>query len=434
MATINYLIKGQNNPTVIYLRFKNGRSLDTTVSTSLLVNPGHWSQSKQKIKPLVEARDKDHINSQLEKLKLHLFEQFNLDNSKGALINNRWLKTNVESFFNRSTSTNEHEIYFTSYMDHFIKEAPKRVLREKQRPVLDKTIARYRTTCNRIKDYETILNKRLRLDEINLKFHKDYLVYMFDKLQYGGNTVGKDIALIKMVCREAKSDGLIVNSQVEDKNFYIPTAKTQDTYLNEHEINMIFNYDLADRERLDNVRDLFIIGLRTGLRVSDFMRLKTTNLKRDFIEIKTLKTGKEVAIPLHSQVGAVLRKRNGKFPSKISDQKFNEYVKELCQLVGIDEVIEGKLMNPETKRKEFGSFAKYRLISSHTCRRSFASNLYGQLPTPVIMSITGHSTESSFLKYIKISSKENAETLNKFWKRQAAEQGLEEVKMRIVNS
>ena len=434
MATINFIIKGQNNPTAIYLRFKNGRTLDATVSTSLLINPTHWSQLKQKVKPLVEARDKDHINSQLEKLKGHLFEQFNLDNSKGTLINSRWLKTNVESFFNRSTSTNEHEVYFTSYMEYFIENAPKRVLREKQRPVLEKTIVRYKTTCSRIKDYEKGINKRFRLEEINLKFHKDYLGYMFDTLQYGGNTVGKDIALIKMICREAKFEGFRTNLQVEDKNFYIPTEKTKDTYLNDEEIDCVFNYDLSNSERLGNVRDLFIIGLRTGLRVSDFMRLKTANLKREFIEIKTLKTGKEVSIPLHYQVEAVLKKRNGKFPNKISDQKFNEYVKELCQLIGLDEVIEGKLMNPETNRKEFGSYPKYKLISSHTCRRSFASNLYGKLPTPVIMGITGHSTETSFLKYIKISPKENAETLGRFWKKQAEQNGLEEVKLKVVGN
>ena len=418
MATLNFIIKGKKNPSTIFLRFKHGRKFDITTSTSLLVNPNHWSKVKQRIKPLADAKDKDFINSKLDKLRSVVLEKFNRDYSTGKLVNREWLKMQIELFFNRSVSTNEHEIYFTSYIEYFINKAPTRYLRDKQRPVLKSTIAKYKSTWNRLKQYEEKLNRRFRLEEIDLKFHKDYLVFMLDELKYGGNTVGKDITQIKMFCREAKTDGLYISPQVENRKFYIPSAKTKDVYLNDDEITRIFEFDFEGNDRLNNVRDLFIIGSRTGLRVSDFMRLKTNNLKKDMIQIETMKTGKEVSIPLHSQVKETLAKREGKFPHKISVQKFNSYLKEVCKNVGIKEVVEGKLMNVETKRKEFGKYEKYKLISSHTCRRSFASNLYGKLPTAVIMAITGHSTEKSFLKYIKITPQEHAKTLDKFWKQQ----------------
>ena len=87
-------------------------------------------------------------------------------------------------------------------------------------------------------------------------------------------------------------------------------------------------------------------------------------------------------------------------PYKLSSQKFNEYLKELCQVCGIDEVTTGTKYNPKTQRKELGKYPKYELITSHSFRRSFATNYYKKIPTPILIEITGHSKESLFLEYI----------------------------------
>ena len=200
----------------------------------------------------------------------------------------------------------------------------------------------------------------------------------------------------------------------------------KDIYLTDTEINKIYNFDFSYSQRLQNAKDLFIIGLRTGLRISDFMYIKEINLKQGFIHIETKKTGQKVIIPLHQQIKEIYNRRGG-LPYAISHQKFNLYIKEICKLVGIDELTEGAIMNTQTKRKEQGIYPKYKLVSSHTCRRSFASNLYGKLPNRVIMDITGHKTETQFLKYIKITKEENAETLRKFWANEQKEQGYTNV-------
>ena len=230
-----------------------------------------------------------------------------------------------------------------------------------------------------------------------------------------------------MWCKNIELEGLPINPQYKHSEFMALSNKTKDTYLNETEINAVYDFDFSTSTRLDNARDLFIIGLRTGLRISDFLRLKDINLNRGFIEIETAKTGEPVIIPLHNQIQAILNKRNGALPYTISDQKFNEYIKEICQKVGINELTDGAKMNPETKRKETGLYPKYELISSHTCRRSFASNLYGKLPNMVIMAITGHTTEAVFLKYIKITKKEHAETLKTYWANEQTKQGYTDV-------
>lgn len=158
------------------------------------------------------------------------------------------------------------------------------------------------------------------------------------------------------------------------------TEQTKDIHLTIKEIETIFNLNLSTNPRLENVRDLFIIGLNIGLRVSDFLRLDLSYIKDDTIRIKAQKTRKIAEIPISSQIEKTLAKRNGNLPKAISEQKFNEYIKEIGQLAGFTQKVQGAKMNKETKRKEKGLYPKYELMTSHICRRSFATNLYGQIP------------------------------------------------------
>ena len=216
-----------------------------------------------------------------------------------------------------------------------------------------------------------------------------------------------------------------------------PKETATDIYLTTAEIEKIFKYDFSDKPYLDNARDLLIIGLNTGLRISDFMRLDLSHIKKDTIHIIAQKTGKIAEIPINKQIEFTLNKQGGALPHSISEQKFNEYLKEIGEKVGFTEMVTGgktECINEaeatakgikKVFRKVSGTFPKYELMTSHICRRSFATNLYGQIPTPVIMAITGHSTETQFLTYIKKTTAENAEVLRNFYKRKAEENGLE---------
>ena len=137
------------------------------------------------------------------------------------------------------------------------------------------------------------------------------------------------------------------------------------------------------------------------------------------IAFKQTKAQKEIVIPLLPEVQEILDKRGGEFPRKISDQRFNEYVKELCKKIGFIDEVDGSVIknigNNKNKRfrKVKGTYPKYMLVSSHIGRRSFATNFYGKIPTPLLMSATGHTTEKQFLKYIKISEIDSALELAK---------------------
>jgi integrase len=128
-----------------------------------------------------------------------------------------------------------------------------------------------------------------------------------------------------------------------------------------------------------------------------------------------------VILPILPEVRQLLDKRNGSFPRKISDQKYNDYIKEVCQLAGITEVVYGgKMVNVGTAqnpvhRKKKGRYSKYELVTSHIGRRSFATNYYGKIATPLLMSATGHASEKQFLDYIKRDPIDNALMLAKMF-------------------
>ena len=226
-----------------------------------------------------------------------------------------------------------------------------------------------------------------------------------------------------MFCNKALAEGIKVNPDFNSRNFYAPSKETVDVYLNQKEIDTIFNLELNSDGMLDNARDWFIIGLWTGLRVSDFLFLTKESVVNGLISIKNKKTDIKVIIPVHPQVNSILKKRNNNFPRKISDVKFNKYIKDVCRLAEINNITNGFKMSPIKVNNEIiyrklkGKYPKYELISSHVCRRSFATNLYGKLDTLTIMNITGHKTEKSFLSYIKITPKEHAHKLRDFWNR-----------------
>jgi integrase len=106
---------------------------------------------------------------------------------------------------------------------------------------------------------------------------------------------------------------------------------------------------------------------------------------------------KHVSIPVTGRAKKVLESG---FPERIALQNLNDYIKKVVKAAKIDELIDGKKYDSESKRKVFAKYPKYELITSHVCRRSFATNYYKKIPTTVIMGITGHVKESTFLQYI----------------------------------
>lgn len=413
---VNFILKGTNNPTKIICRFKPSQTYDFTNTTIYFVKREDWNKNQQRIKQNATSTNKDLINSKLRELESVIIDRWNLDQINKSNITKNWLKNVIDTFLGKVVKNELHKVFYTDWIEIFIIDAPKRLHNGK--PISYKTIQQYAATLKKIVAFEKLNDLKLRFENVDLKFYTNFVFYCRNTENLGDNSITGHIKNIKLFCKNIEQDGLPISIQYKHSDFKGFVANTKYTYFKDAEIDRIFDYDFSDNERLSNARDLFIIGLRTGLRVSDFLRLQKPNLIEKNIVIETIKTKQTTTIPMHPQIVKILQLRNGEFPRTISEQKFNLYIKEICKIIGFTELVESALQNPKTQRKESGTFEKWQLVSSHVCRRSFATNLYGKLPNKVIMAITTHKSEAQFLAYIKTTNEEFAEILGDFWSKE----------------
>ncbi len=433
MATINFKIqeKAKSDPTKIYIRLK-GKDFDYNVPTELLVSKKEWSNSKQKTKSLAESDSKKlDINKTLKDLKNYIVDELNNDQKEGFSIDKKWLTGKINLFSNKSSNNNNDVNFFlTSYIFQFIETSKNRTNKRTGQKLKLRTIQDFEDTSNKLKLYEQKIGKRIKIIDVDLKFHKDFIEFLRNELLLGENTIGAKIDNLKSFLRDAELNKIKVDPIFKSKNFYSPSSETQDIYFDEDEITKLKNHDFEFDSYLDNARDWLLIGLWTGLRISDLLSITKKDIKDGYLDNTNFKTNIPVTIPLHPHVKEIINKRSGELPRKITDQSFNDYIKEISEIVGFNEVVLGSKMcvmldsnnkplldkkGNKIHRKKQGMYSKYELVTSHICRRSFATNLYGKLDTLTIMKITGHKTEKQFLSYIKITPKHHAEKLKNFW-------------------
>ncbi len=269
----------------------------------------------------------------------------------------------------------------------------------------------YRVVERDLKEFQKKKKTTLTFAKIDIDFHADIVAFYRGKGKgYAPNTIGTRIKIIKTFMSEAYERNLHTNIDFKKKSFSKPSEETKAIYLNTKELTKLYNLDLSKNKSLDNVRDWFLIASYTGLRFSDLKRLTNEHIQGQTIEIRTQKTDKSVTIPLHPIIDEILKKYDNELPKFISEQKFNDYIKDVAKLAKINEsiLIEETKGTLKTKRQE----PKYNLVSAHTARRSFATNTFlAGVPPIQIMKLTGHKTEAAFLKYIKVDEKENAKIL-----------------------
>lgn len=278
-----------------------------------------------------------------------------------------------------------------------------------------------RTTLNHLKAYAKARKKRVDFETINLDFYYDFTNYLMNDCGYFNNTVGKYIRTLKAVLNDAAEKDLHKNFAFKKKGFKTLNDEADNIYLTETEIDQIYNTYLVSQPKLDRVRDMFVIGCWVGLRYSDMAELRSGHFIEEegnkYIKIRTQKMYDDVYIPLHPMVETILRKYDGQLPRVLSNQKANEYLKDIAKLAQLNSSV---IINRKRGNERVSEcFEKWQLVSTHAQRRSFATNLYLQgVPTITIRAITGHRTEKAFLSYIKVDSKQHAKLLKTHWNNQ----------------
>lgn len=389
MAHINFLIQTEKENAPIYVRFRVGRAIDLKVKTELIIKTATWSKTKEGPKSLNDA-DSKNINKKLTKIKSDISTKYN-DVDDLTKIDSNWLKRIVNP--NYQTESEKDTDGLVVFTEKYIND---KVGDNKE------STSKYKTYKNYISVFQTHKNSTFRIRDVNLDFIKGFEALM-KKNSYGVNTIGKAVKFIKSVCEYGGIKGHKVHpelSLIKGK-----TEVVKFVYLDKEEIGRI-NETKLKRIALDNARDWLIISCECGQRISDFLNFTKENIiervhnnkKIKFLYFTQKKTKTVLELPIGPEIINILNKRNGEFPYKISHDKYNEYIKDVCKIAGIANNVEGrkKIQN----RNVDGKYPKYELVSSHIGRRSFASNRYGLMENSLIMSYTGHKTESSFLTYV----------------------------------
>lgn len=403
MLRLKYQIQGKIGSIPVYLRISNGKKYDFRIKTQFFIDYNDWDSKNDFPRPKKCSRIKT-LSIQLSELKERIFSSYQRDITTKE-INSDWFN---EIIFPKviSPKITQESDRFICQIENYIHHISHRV----EKTTTDK----YTRLINLFQKLESHHKRKFNLMDLNSNFGALLDEYC-KKVKYSKNYTAKIFDFIKTVWIYSRDCGFLVSNDFNKVKF--SEEPTDSIYLNTDELRLIQNCDLL-HSNLDDVRDWLMIGCYTGARVSDLLNLTMQDITEQYDRdsnrhIRVLsfiqkKTKNRIWVPIRQDgmVEQILAKRNGNFPRKISAQKFNDYIKEVGKIAGITNIISGSKIDPLTKRKVKGKYHKYELITSHICRRSFATNYYGKISTPLLMTITGHKKEADFFKYIRKSPNE----------------------------
>ncbi len=387
---------------------------------------GKTKEDKAKIKAIQDLDPKSDITTELinvetridnlisEINKFATFKEFNnqpliLDELK-EYLNDTFKSKPEEKIIQRQMNLNE---YIEAFVVGLISgERTYTTGSGDRKQYAPKTVVAYKAFAKLFGIYQKTIRRQLNFDDINNSFYNDFINYLTSK-NYKTNTIGNKIKYLKTILSESHNEGLHSNTTFKGRDFKKLKTEVFNIFLTQEELNRLYNLDLSKTPHFDLARDLFLCGCYTALRYSDYSRLSKQNIitidGKTFLQIITQKTTQKVIIPIRPELHSILKKYEYNLPVSY-EQKINKYIKEIGKLAGIDETvefIETKGAKPETIK-----VPKYAKITTHTGRRTGATLLYMAGASPLdIMKITGHSTEKSFLTYIKVSEEETASRL-----------------------
>ena len=417
-SPVTYLLRDPKakKPTPIncIVRFDNQR---INVGTGFKVLPTHWSQKTSRVKNVVDATDKDEINNFLNALETAIKEVISELRSTRSLTVETG-RARIDAYLKPVAKGEEStQAALFTFIDKFIEEAPQRVNIETGKHIHERTIKKYRTTVKVLREFANTYKRPIDFDTMDLDFYGDFTAYLTKKEGLAVNSVGKYIQTLKVFLNEATAKGINAKLDYKSSRFKVLKEDADSIYLTEPELQRLNQLDLTNQPRLERVRDLFLVGCYTGLRFSDFTAIRPEYINDGLIRMEQFKTMGKVVIPCHPVVTALLEKYNGQLPQSISNQKMNDYLKEVCQLAGLTSR-EGKGITKGGIRV-VRSLEKWQLVSTHTARRSFATNMYLiGVPAITIMRITGHKTEKAFMRYIKLDEEQHAKIIALHWQKQ----------------
>lgn len=377
-------------------------------STGLKVNKSEWDAKMERPKA-----EQVYLRQELTDLQGTISQTFENFQRDGVLPFD-WLKTAIKNHFERDGG----KMYLTTFVDEFIKKAPTRKNATHGVGLKENSLKNYKKLKKvfLLFEQEERRGKKIEVNDLTGKFVQTFKDWLFLQ-KYSTNTIAFFLTLLKTLCKYIDEQDIPIDIEKIFKRVQIVTEKKapeEVIYLNFEELERLEELLPTLKTYDRNALKWLLLGCEIGQRGGDLMKITNRNIKQldgyPTIELTQIKTGKEVIIPLTERAKRMIK--DG-LPETISANYFGQKIKELCKIAGIDTPV--KVKNIKGKR-EAGEVPKYEAVSTHICRRSFASNYYGILETGVLRTITGHATEDMFLRYIGRTAHDNAKAIIRIFK------------------
>jgi len=380
-------------------------------STGKVMDETLWLKKKEKVK-VIPAREKElqELNNYLQKLEQVVINFLSSKHNSKTI-----LRADLKHKLNETQIDEEKEVTIKQQQQL---EIEKRALEKENDfyatwekiinttknkdglPISEGTKRSKRQTLNLLKEHCAKNKIKLTFESLDKMYYHDSDKYMIEK-NFSPNNRGKHFKEIKAILREAEDRDINVNPAFHKKSFKVIRAESDSIYLNEVDIKKLLKAELSPA--LSKLRDIFIMACYTGQRHSDWHQIRKENISiengREILKISQQKGKKVIHLPVHPIVKSILNKYGDSRPKVITNQKFNLFLKKIGEKAKLGRItIKGNIVE------------KSEQISTHTARRSFATNAYLSRSMQVyeIMNCTGHKSESSFLKYLKLNGMDYA--------------------------
>ncbi|WP_307449933.1 MULTISPECIES: tyrosine-type recombinase/integrase [Chryseobacterium] len=374
------------------------------IKLRLTIAEKEWDRERQRPINIYSKKYKE-LNALLNRIKIHLAQYL----SNNPDISRTEISREIKKICSEKTAVYPEDSFLYMMSSY---------LETKRESLSLSTYRRYVVFLRLMEKFEGFLGRNIFTEEVDSALIRQF--YAFGRIEeYTESTLNRTAEFIKTILNFAERKGII--TQV--RQLEIPRLKTvrRVLVLDEKEIGKIRKTVVPTE--LSNAKAWLLISCYTGQRISDFMRFTTGQLikidHKPCISFIQQKTGKEIILPLHPEVLKIMNRYEGTFPPAIETSLYNAQIKKVAALAGINETV--RMRKREGFRGREICTQKWENISSHIGRRSFASNFYGKIPTPLLMQATGHSTEQMFLNYINPVHHSRVVSLSDYFERIYAE-------------
>jgi site-specific recombinase XerD len=398
--------------------------------TGRSVETDHWDKKKCFVKSYVGKSTTTLLIQRLKELEidiLTLLDRYKNGKPKMSFID---LQAKLYALVERSdrraitndkVQSNNKETLI-GFIDHFIKDCEFGVrLSPKRQKLKPSSIGSYKTTKGYLLKFQEHTKKVLTLKDFSQSDIDKFSDFLIIDEEFAMNTHAKAMMDLLQIIKYAVKLKKIPAVKTVELEFDTRREETDSIYLTESEILKLLEIKDFDDPIHEEVRDVFVVGCFTAMRFSDYSTIDPSAIRNNRLEFVQKKTGGKVTIPIHPLVNSLLKKYDNALPKVPKNNEFNRIIKLVGEKLPCLHVPFTKQVTYGRELKELVDM-KYNYLQTHTARRSFCSNEYLKGTDPlIIMSISGHKSHKSFMRYIKVSSDQYADKLDDIWNERYSE-------------